>query len=163
MFGTIMTYLILALVLYYVGMIAYDTFVQKNKESENNEQEEEIDISGEANSFAVTHISRKPTIVQPVLSSPDQIEEEEEEDEIEPKVSEQEELKVTDENIDELLSVLGAIPDEIRFAEGNPTNFREPIMTGFMSPDELVGMVQEKAKEGNSDMGDIIAECQNAA
>lgn len=161
MFGTIMTYLILALVLYYVGMIAYDTFVQKNKESENNEQEEEIDISGEANSFAVTHISRKPTIVQPVLSSPDQIEEEE--DEIEPEVSEQEELKVTDENIDELLSVLGAIPDEIRFAEGNPTNFREPIMTGFMSPDELVGMVQEKAKEGNSDMGDIIAECQNAA
>ena len=161
MFGTIMTYLILALVLYYVGMIAYDTFVQKNKESENNEQEEEIDISGEANSFAVTHISRKPTIVQPVLSSPDQIEEEE--DEIEPEVSEQEELKVTDDNIDELLSVLGAIPDEIRFAEGNPTNFREPIMTGFMSPDELVGMVQEKAKEGNSDMGDIIAECQNAA
>lgn len=161
MFGTIMTYLILALVLYYVGMIAYDTFVQKNKESENNEQEEEIDISGEANSFAVTHISRKPTIVQPVLSSPDQIEEEE--DEIEPELPEQEELKVTDDNIDELLSVLGAIPDEIRFAEGNPTNFREPIMTGFMSPDELVGMVQEKAKEGNSDMGDIIAECQNAA
>ena len=162
MVGTIIFYFVVLLLLYYMCMISYDIYKQKNIDAENKDNEEEIDISGEANTFAVTHISRKTSQSLSTNLTSEEINKETNDEDIEPEVTENE-LKVTEDNFNVLLSTLGMIPNEVRFAEGNPTNIRQPIMTGFMSPDELVNIVHEKSKEGNSDMGDIIAECQNAA
>ena len=65
-FGNILTFIIICYIIYYVGMIAYDTYFKKGDIPQDTQtEEEEVDISDEVQQFQPVCISKdkvqKPT------------------------------------------------------------------------------------------------------
>jgi hypothetical protein len=75
-FGNILTFIIICYIIYYVGMIAYDTYFKKNDIVQDAKtEEEEVDISDEVQQFQPVCISKNeiqkstpPSFEEPTMS-----------------------------------------------------------------------------------------------
>jgi hypothetical protein len=68
-FGNILTFIIICYIIYYVGMIAYDTYFKKGDIVQDAKtEEEEVDISDEVQQFQTVCVS-KDKVLKPILSS----------------------------------------------------------------------------------------------
>ena len=69
-FGNIFTFIVICYIIYYVGMIAYDTYFKKGDiPQENQTEEEEVDISDEIQQFQPVCISKDKVQIPTHLSS----------------------------------------------------------------------------------------------
>lgn len=154
MFSTILIILVVLLVLYYLGMIAIDLTKPDTVQKDSIDEEVEIDISEEAADFKPVEVSRKqPTTIIP---NQDYQNIEQEEDNYLNAV------RVTRDNIDQMMETIGTIPDELR-NQSQDGAMRHPVMTDGIAVADLLISVEDLATKGHSDLGDIIYECQNAA
>lgn len=172
MFFHIFLYMVAALVLYYVVLIAMDlhraNLEEKAKESATDEVE--IDISEEASDFKPTEITRSPKPESQIqLEEPFHYEGNDKEDESYPEseityTDQGEEKSLLNEDTETLLETLGRIPDDLfEDANGYSTSFRQPVMTDGIEVNELLSMVDQLAQKGESELGDLIYKCQEAA
>ena len=75
-FGNILTFIIICYIIYYVGMIAYDTYLKKGDIVQDIQtEEEEVDISDEVQQFQPVYISKDkiqkstpPSCEEPAMS-----------------------------------------------------------------------------------------------
>lgn len=68
-FGNILTFIVICYIIYYVGMIAYDTYFKKGDIVQDAKtEEEEVDISDEVQQFQTVCVS-KDKVLKPTLSS----------------------------------------------------------------------------------------------
>src|SRR5574344_1969328 len=68
-FGNILTFIVICYIIYYVGMIAYDTYFKKGDiPQENQTEEEEVDISDEVQQFQPVYISKDKVQISTHLS-----------------------------------------------------------------------------------------------
>ena len=59
-FGNIFTFIVICYIIYYVGIIAYDTYFKKGDiPQENQTEEEEVDISDEVQQFQTVCVSKE--------------------------------------------------------------------------------------------------------
>jgi hypothetical protein len=59
-FGNILTFIVICYIIYYVGMIIYDTYFKKNDiVQEAKAEEEEVDISDEVQQFQPVRVSKE--------------------------------------------------------------------------------------------------------
>ena len=69
-FGNILTFIVICYIIYYVGMIIYDTYFKKNDiVQEAKAEEEEVDISDEVQQFQPVCVSKEKIQKTEVSSS----------------------------------------------------------------------------------------------
>lgn len=180
MYGQIISFLFLILILYYAVMIFLD--IQKAKAAKAAEQdknnEEEIDISDEASTFKPVMITRDETPKTKTESdnipesefAPAQKGEEKPEPNIEDKAptEEKDSHTATEKSVED--TPTSTTNDSSEEETPRPAEkhfkrpgYREPIMTGYISADELIEEANKLAETGRWDLGNLIVSCVNAA
>ena len=176
MYGQIISFLFLILILYYAVMIFLD--IQKAKAAKAAEQdkdnEEEIDISDEASTFKPVMITRDETPKNQPATTENNIEDKPDNK----KKSSDVEDTQTDTPETDIPNVATSVEDTPATTTNDSSEedtphhtekhikrpgYREPIMTGYISADELIEEANKLAETGRWDLGNLIVSCDNAA
>lgn len=192
MYGQIISFLFVILIIYYVVMILLD--LQKAKAAKaaelEKDSEEEIDISDEANTFKPVLITRDdPNKTSIQETSDDSNEEENKETEKKEDKENKEANKDSIPSEERTPSKETSISQEpivskdfelLRDAKTAPENeeespqplhndkpfrregYREPSMTGFLDIDDLLEQVDHLAETGTGPLAQVIHDCQSA-
>lgn len=192
MYGQIISFLFVLLILYYVVMILLD--IQKAKAAKAAElektSEEDIDISDEANTFQPIIISRdEPPKAQATESqatekagesteqtiSKDYHQSETQGSDQEKKVSSvekpsntgflssgQSDTPDTSKETETQQSEAQDKPKEQKTQPYKREGYREPLMTGAVPVETILQQVDEFAETGQGPLGEIIFECRSA-
>lgn len=162
-YGQIVFVLFILLLLYYIGMIVMD--LQKARAAQaaelDNRNEEDIDISDEAETFKPVRIMRDEPHKQTAMPDAYPIAKEEEDlstEEEEPTEDEDKaEEETEDKAIDEPTGTATSYADE----EQPTSGYREAIMTDGIEVEKLLEAIDRLALDGTSELGAVIFSCEN--
>jgi len=192
MYGQIISFLFVILIIYYVVMILLD--LQKAKDAKaaelEKDNEEEIDISDEANTFKPVLITRDDPNKTSIQETSDDSNEEENKE-----TEKKEDKENTEANKDSMPSeertpskgtsisqepIVSKDIEPLQDAKTSPENeeespqplhndkpfhregYREPSMTGFLDIDDLLEQVDHLAETGTGPLAQVIHDCQSA-
>lgn len=191
MFIKIFIIMVILLAIYYAVVIAMDLYKAKlGEENEQSTDEVEIDISDAASGFQPIEILKDDQ--QKAPQKDENIHEGSDGNIVEDLNDEPEALyeqgQVPEEEYETLASTLGQIPDDVRSEysekeENKPSEetahdeineglfarqdempaLRRPISDDGVEVDVLVSQIETLSQKGESDLGDIIHQCNEAA
>lgn len=191
MYGQIISFLFVILIIYYVVMIFLD--LQKAKaakaaELEKN-SEEEIDISDEANTFKPVLITREDPSKIPIQETTENPEDSSEDKKKVPEKTEANEITAADkepeasvddttqppqkpisEDKDTMVDSKPSKENEEKEAQQQPTpekpfrreGYREAAMTGALDVETLLAQVDQLAETGTGPLAQVILQCHSA-
>ena len=183
MFTKILFVLVGLLSAYYVVTIIIDLTKPSADGQQSDKDEEEIEIDEKISDFESTEVSRTKPQTQKTDSTNDNPETEtnsadtsatETTEETTSNGSKADQYQLEDSedshkgekseyDVDYMLETVGRIPDEILQSEDSEGSSRRPIMTDGMDVQNFVANVEMLAQKGNSELGDVIFECRQAA